>query len=68
MTVRLNVPTFEYVHCVPMHVSIWGYKLGGVGGAEGRGRRIKDQEGTGFLDAFVSVTRFGLTTPHFDPS
>lgn len=42
MTVRLNVPTFECVECVPMHVSIWGYKLGGDGGAEGEvARRIK---------------------------
>jgi hypothetical protein len=29
MTVRLNVPTFERVECVPVHVSIWGYKLEG---------------------------------------
>ena len=35
MTVRLNVPTFKCVERVPVHVSIWGYKLGGVGGAEG---------------------------------
>jgi hypothetical protein len=67
MTVRLNVPTFERVECVPVHVSIWGYKLEGHrrcgGGSRGE---LKVWEEPVFGSG-VSVTRFGLTTLDFEP-